>query len=103
MKIVAHEESTAIQEIAHLYDLSVGKLPVPDLDRVQPRIVEYIIAIVEIYRLLDRAHVYARQTPECSRDMPIGGGIVSCPTRAALLPVSKSPKATVSTLIGRIH
>jgi hypothetical protein len=60
VKIVAHEKTAAIQEIAHLFDLGVGQLPVPDLDRIQPGIVEYILAIVEVHRLLDRAHVYTR-------------------------------------------
>ena len=58
MKIVAHEKSAALQEVAHLFDLAVGELPVADLHRVQPRIVEHIVAIVQIVVSRPRAPMY---------------------------------------------
>ena len=88
VKIVAHEESAAIQELAHLLDLDVGELPVPHLNRIQPGIVEHVIAVVQIDRLLHRADMYARQPAKRDRNMPIGRGVVGGPTGSAMLPVA---------------
>src|SRR5690348_115361 len=90
MKIVAHEESTAQEEIAHLPDLAIGELPVPDLHGIQPRVVEDVVGVVQIHRLLDRADVYASQPPQGDGHMPIRCRVIGGPTRPAVPPISTS-------------
>src|SRR5205807_10263033 len=93
MKIVAHEESAAVQKLPHLLHLEIGELPVAHFNRIQPGIVEGVRAVVKIHRLLHRADMYAGEPPNRDRDMPIGRGVVGRPTGSAMLPVGPAESA----------
>jgi len=73
VKVVAHEEAIAQQKLAELGDLGIGELPVPDLDGVEPRVVENVVILIEVDRLLDGFGVNAGQAAN-------GGGQVAVET-----------------------
>ena len=65
--------------LAHLLRLLVRQFPVADFDRIQPGLVVDVVAVVQIHRLLHRAHVDARQPPQRLRKMAVRAGIVDGP------------------------
>src|SRR5581483_7178153 len=107
VEVIAHEEPAALQIIPHLLDLGIGELPVSDLDRVQPRIVEHVVFVIQVHGLLDRTNMNPRQSAQCDRNVAIGGRVIRGPTRPAMLPISapKPTKAPVQERTGvrRIH
>jgi len=97
-----------VEELAHLFHLTVGELPVADFDRVKPGVVEDVIAIVEVHRLFDGANVDAGESPECGGDVPVGSAVIRGPARATVFPVAAAKAAARTTTIddsgvGGIH
>src|SRR5690606_19667055 len=85
---VAEQEAAALQIIAQLHDHFVIEVPGSgqSVDQVGP--VEHIVAILEIHRLLDRAHIDGGQAPEDAGVITIALRIVHRPCGAALAPVA---------------
>src|SRR4051812_47802731 len=92
-EVVHHEESTAQKVIAELGGLSIGKIPLPPLHRVEPRPVKDVVVIIQIDGLLDRSRVDARQAPDGSQEMAIGPRIILSPDGITLGPAIRGEAA----------
>ena len=98
-KIVAPEETTASQVIAHLGGLFIGQVPLAGPHRVEHGPVVNVVFIVQIHRLFHRARVDPREAAEGGQKMTVGAGVILRPTGHAVRP---SPAAgTVETRGGR--
>jgi len=84
-----------------LFYLLVTELPMAYFDGVEPRVVEDIIAVFQVYGLLDGSNVDARQATKGYGYVTIGGGIVCCPTGPAAPPIASISAA--ETGVWRIH
>ena len=106
VKIVAHEEAAAQQELAEFGDLRVRQFPVPDFDGVQPRVVEHVVVIVQIDRLLHGARVNARQPVDGGGQVAVGTRIVDGPVGVSFAPVESAAPARLPVEIdarGGVH
>ena len=63
VEIVAHEESTAQQELAQRCRLGVAEVPVAHFDAVEPRPI-VLVAIVKVNGLFDGACVDTREAAQ---------------------------------------
>src|SRR5262249_55634041 len=79
VEVVTHEESAAQQELPEARDLRGRQFPVPDLDRIEPRIIEAVLVLVEVNGLLYGAGVDASQTANSLRQVAVGARIVNGP------------------------
>ena len=82
VEIVHHQEAALQQIIAQALGLLLGEGPGLDLDGVDQRIVEDVVA-VEVDDLLVASGVDARQAPERREKRDVGLGIIARPGPAA--------------------
>ena len=94
VEVVDHQEPAAQQVLAQLRGLLVGQVPLPDLDGIEPRPIEHVVAVLEIDGLLDGARVDDAQAADERCDVPVAARIVDGPARAAVLPLAAPAHAT---------
>src|SRR5208283_2877984 len=92
-EIVTHEEAAAQKIFAELLHLIVGQTPLAHLHRIEPRVVEGVVAIVEVDRLFDGTNVQPGEAPYGFRKMPVCAGIILRPDGEAFAPVAAAPES----------
>ena len=102
VEIVAHEEAAAEEVLAHGGGLGIGQIPVAHLDGVEPGPIVNV-AVIEVKRLLDGAHVNAGEPAEGRGEMAVGAGVIHGPIGAAIAPVAGEVEAAAPGADGRIH
>ncbi len=70
-----------MKKIAKFFGLLFGEAPFAHLNGVEPRPVVNLVAVVQVHRLLDRAHVNAGQAPQRLREVAIRPRIILRPER----------------------
>src|ERR1035437_5606611 len=102
VKIVAHEEAAAEDELAEGAGLGVGEVPVADFDAVEERPVVGI-AIVQVDDDFHAARVNAAEAAHGLGQVAVGAGIVHRPVGTALGPGAGHLEAAVDAAHRRIH
>src|SRR5690606_23719458 len=90
---VAEQEAAALQVVTQLHHHFFFKVPGSGQSDNQVGPVEYIIAVLEVHRLLDRAHIDGGEPPEDAGVIAVALGVVDRPGRAALAPVAAAAPA----------
>ena len=85
---VAEQEAAAQQVVAQLVGVLVGEFPESWQANDQVGPVEHIIAIFQVHRLLDRAHVDGGEATQDACVEAVAPGVVDGPGGAALAPVA---------------
>src|SRR5262249_44320407 len=79
VKIVHHEKAAAIEILTELPALRIRETPVSDLNGVDPRVIEYFVAI-EVNDLFHGSGMNAAQSADTLEELAVGLGIVGGPT-----------------------
>jgi len=82
VKVIDHQEAAAQQMLPHSTRLVFAERPVTDLDGIQPRVVEQLVA-VRAHDVTVRMDVDARQPLDRLREVDLRGGIIGIPAAVA--------------------
>jgi hypothetical protein len=87
VEIVAHEEAAAQQEFAEFGDLGIGQLPVAHFHRIEPRVVENIVVVVQVDGLFHGAGLDTGQAADSGGQVAVRARVVDGPVGVAFAPI----------------